>query len=144
MKNDINYDDKVSLPYLTALTRMKVSNKAKDIKKNDSAFELHDQYLAVVQTSYLVNLFDNYMEENEKMLDDVSSTESALKFVHEMLDAFDIQFYYDPTRPVSEKKKGEKEEKEEKEEGEQEEGEDDMFVYCKWGGGGLVEERGSS
>ena len=72
------------------------------------------------------------------MLDDVSITDSALKFVLEMLDAFDIQFYYDPTSPVSEKEKGEKEE------GEQGEGEDDMFVYCKWGGGGLVEERGSS
>ena len=115
MKNDINYDDKVSLAYLTALTRVRVSNKAKDIKKNDSAFELHDQYLAAVQTSYLVNLFDNFMEKNEKMLDDVSSTDSALKFVHEMLDAFEIQFFYDPSRPVSDKV----------------EGEDDLFVYCK-------------
>ena len=44
MRHEINYDDQISLAYLTALTRMKISNKGKDIKKNDSSFEKHDQF----------------------------------------------------------------------------------------------------
>ena len=58
MKNEINLDDKLSLPWLTALTRVKVTNKGKEIKKNDSTFERHDQFLAEVQKSYLLNLFE--------------------------------------------------------------------------------------
>ena len=91
MKSDINFDDKIYLPWLTALTRVKVSNKSKDIKKNDSSFELHDQFLAAVQTSYLVNMFDNFMEKNFKMLENVTDTESAVKFVLSMLKEFDVQ-----------------------------------------------------
>ena len=115
MKSEINFDDKLSLPWLTALTRVRVSNKAKDIKKNDSSFELHDQFLAAVQTSYLVNMFDNFMEKNSKLLDDVNDAESAVRFVLCMLDDFDVQLFFDPSKPVPEKLKGE----------------DDMFVYCK-------------
>ena len=43
---------------------MKISNKEKDIKKNDSSFELHDQWLAAVQSSYLINMFDNFPRKN--------------------------------------------------------------------------------
>ena len=91
MKNDKNFDDILALPWLTELTRIKVSNKAKDIKKNDSSFERHDQFMAAVQASYLV------------------------KFVLDMLDEFDIQLYYDPSRV----------------EPGQQEGEDDLFQYCQ-------------
>ena len=34
-KHEVNMDDKLSLPWLAALTRLKVTNKEKDIKKND-------------------------------------------------------------------------------------------------------------
>ena len=115
MKNEINYDDPISLSWLAALARFKVSNKAKEIKKNDSSFEKADQFIAAVQTCYLTNMFNNYMINNPEALDAVTSTESAVKFVHEMLDAYNIQLYFDPNKAVAEKKKGE----------------DDMFQYCK-------------
>ena len=115
MKNEVNFDDILSLPWLTALTRMKVSNKAKDIKKNDSSFERHDQFLAAVQASYLVNMFDNYQEEHPERLQSVNNTEDATKFVMDMLDEFRIQLYYDPSR----------------EEPGPQEGEDDLFQYCQ-------------
>ena len=114
MKNDNNYDDKLSLPWLTSLTNMKVSNKAKDIKKNDSSFERHDQFIAAVQTSYIVNMFDNYMTTHSELLDDVADTNTAVKFILGMIEAFDLHLYYDPTRPVQKQA-----------------GEDDMFVYCQ-------------
>ena len=115
MKHEINFDDKLSVPWLTALSRMKISNKAKDIKKNDSTFERHDQFMASVQTSYLANMFDNYMVENSEILEEVTDQKSAVKFVLGMLDSFGVQIYYDPSMADPEKK----------------EGEDDMFVYCK-------------
>ena len=115
MKQEINFDDKISLPWLSALTRVKVSNKAKDIKKNDSTFERADQFIAAVQSYYLVNLFDNYMVTNSELLDDVKSTDTAVSFVLGMLDSFHIQLYFDPNMTVPKKH----------------EGEDDMFDYCK-------------
>ena len=115
MKNEINFDDKISLPWLTALTRMKVTNKAKEIKKNDSSFERHDQFLAEVQTSYLVNMFDNYLEKNKDKLEAVNDKEASVAFVWGMLDAFNIQLFYDPSKQEQGRQKGE----------------DDMFIYCK-------------
>ena len=115
MKQEVNFDDVLSLPWLTALTRMKVSNKEKDIKKNDSSFERHDQFLAAVQSSYLVNMFDNFLEKHPERLHRINNTEDAVEFVHNMLDEFNIQLFYDPTtkEPVPEK------------------GEDDLFQYCQ-------------
>jgi hypothetical protein len=115
MKQEVNFDDVLSLPWLTALTRMKVSNKEKDIKKNDSSFERHDQFLAAVQSSYLVNMYDNFLEKHPERLHRINNTEDAVEFVHNMLDEFNIQLFYDPTtkEPVPEK------------------GEDDLFQYCQ-------------
>ena len=115
MRSDINFDDKLSLPWLAALTRAKVSNKAKDIKKNDSSFELHDQFITAVQSNYLLNMFDNFVEENAGLLRDVSDTESAVDFVLTMLAKFGIQICYDPRKAATDKV----------------EGEDDLFAYCK-------------
>ena len=115
MKQEINFDDKISLPWLAALTRVKVSNKAKEIKKNDSSFERADQFIAAVQASYLGNMFDNYMKGNPKALDDVESEDTAVGFVLGLLDAFNIDLYFDPAKSVHEKS----------------EGEDDMYDYCK-------------
>ena len=115
MKSEINYDDKISLPWLAALSRVKVSNKGKDIKKNDSSFEKHDQFIAAVQTAYLGNMFDNYVSKNPTLLDQLSSTEEAVDFVLNMLSDFNIELYYDPSRPATSRQ----------------EGEDDMFDYCK-------------
>ena len=103
----------MSLPWFSALTRVKVTNKAKDIKKNDSTFERHDQFLAEVQIGYVLNMFDNHMMENKDKLDAVKSFESAVTFVLDMLDAYDIQLYYDPQKELPEM-----------------EG-DDMYVYCR-------------
>ena len=115
MKHEVNFDDVLSLPWLTSLTRMKVSNKEKDIKKNDSSFKRHDQFLSAVQSSYLVNMFDNYLEKYPERLERVDNTEDAVKFVLDLLDEFDIQLFFDPSRKEPEKKKGE----------------DDLFIYCQ-------------
>ena len=115
MKEEINLDDKVSLPWLVALTRAKISNKPKEIKKNDSSFEKHDQFIAAVQVDYLLNMFDNYMEKNPRCMDEVTNTETAVNIVLSMLEDFGIQLYYDPCRnaPKNSNK------------------EDDLFCYCK-------------
>ena len=115
MKNENNYDDKISLPWLTSLTNMKITNKTKEIKKNDSSFERHDQSIAAVQTSYLVNMFDNFMVKHSELLDDVTDTNSAVRFILDMFEDFNLSLFYDPSRPVVEKMTGE----------------DDMFVYCQ-------------
>ena len=43
MVREINFDDVLTVPWASSLSRIKVSNKAKDIKKNDSSFERHSQ-----------------------------------------------------------------------------------------------------
>ena len=120
MPNEINLDDVLSLPWLTALTRMKISNKEKDIKKNDSSFERHDQFLTAVQSSYLVNMFDNHLKNHPDSLKKVNSTEDAVKFVLNMLEDFNIQLYFDPDKKEPAQQKGEQE--------------DDLFRYCQVSG----------
>ena len=61
-------------------------------------------------------MFDNYIGKYSKSLDEVTSTDTAIKFVLNMLEEFDIQLYYDPTKPTTQEKT---------------KGEDDMFSYCK-------------
>ena len=116
MKNEINFDDILSIPWLAALTRIKVSNKGKEIKKNDSSFEKHDQFLAAVQASYLVNMFDTYHEKNGEKLNCVNNIGDVVSYVIGMLEEFDIQLYFDPTKQEAAARK---------------EGEDDLFHYCK-------------
>ena len=96
MKQEINFDDIISLPWMAALTRVKVSNKAREIKKNDSSFERADQFIAAVQASYLGNMFDNYMIGNPEALDDVDSEHATVGFVLRMLDVFNIGLYFNP------------------------------------------------
>ena len=114
-KNDVNLDDKLSLPWFAALTRMRVSNKGKDIKKNDSSFERHDQFLAEVQTNLLLNMFDNHHVQDPEKLKDVDSYATVVSYILNFLDAFDVQLYFDPEKPLPEKN----------------EGEDDMYIYCR-------------
>ena len=115
MKQEVNFDDVLSLAWLTSLTRMKVSNKEKDIKKNDSAYERHDQFITAVQSSFLVNMFDNYNEKFPERLKSVDNTEEAIKFIHDMLEEFKIQVFFDPVTKDSDA----------------EVKEDDLFVYCQ-------------
>ena len=106
MKKEINLDDVLTLPWLAALTRVKISNKGKDIKKNDDSFERHDQFIAAVQTCYLSNMFDNYVDAHPEKLDSVSNTTEVVKFVLDMLDSFNIELFFDPSKPELEKKRG--------------------------------------
>ena len=115
MKQEVNFDDVLSLAWLTSLTRMKVSNKEKDIKKNDSAYERHDQFITAVQSSFLVNMFDNYNEKFPERLKSVDNTEEAIKFIHDMLEEFKIQVFFDPVTKDSDAGVEE----------------DDLFVYCQ-------------
>ena len=68
-----------------------------------------------MQSSYIVNMFDNYLEKYPERLEIVDNTEDAVKFVLDLLDEFDIQLFFDPSRKEPEKKKGE----------------DDLFIYCQ-------------
>ena len=114
MKSEINFDDVLSVPWSAALTRTKVTNKGKDIKKNDSTFERHDQFLAAVQTSYLLNLFDNFHGDNPEKIAQVSCLDDVIVYILEMLESYNIQLFYEPgfKRPSND-------------------GEDDLFVYCQ-------------
>ena len=89
MPSEINFDDVLSLGWTAALTRMKVTNKGNEIKKNDSTFERHDQFVTAVQISFLINLFDNYHGDNPGKLDGVDSFEGVVAYVLEMLDSYD-------------------------------------------------------
>ena len=141
MPNEINLDDPLSLGWLTALTRMKISNKEKNIKKNDSSFEKHDQWIAAVQSSYLINMFDNFVDKFPEKLEQVSSTEDTVKFVLSMLEEFNIQLYFDPKEKEPGHQTGEdadpgepgpgKAGPGEPGPGKADNGEDDLFVYCQ-------------
>ena len=115
MKNEINLDDVLTLPWLAALTRIKVSNKGKDIKKNDDSFERHDQFIGAVQASYLANMFDNYLEQHPDKLESVNNTPDVVRFILTMLEFFGIELFFDPSKAEPERK----------------DGEDDLFVYCQ-------------
>ena len=86
MKNDINFDDVLSLPWCASLTRITVSNKVKDIKRNDSSFEKHDQFIAAVQASFLMNMFDNYQEGHGEQLISVDSTNDVVTYIINMFN----------------------------------------------------------
>ena len=114
MPSEINFDDVLTLSWQASMARIRVANKAKDIKKNDSTFELHDQFAAGVQASYLANMFDNYTAEHPSKLSCVNSLQDVVDFIQEMLDFYAVQLFYDPTfeAPYSED-------------------DDDLFVYCQ-------------
>ena len=98
MKNEINFEDVLSIPWSAALARIKVTNKGKDIKKNDSTFERHDQFITALQSSYLVNLFDNYQNQFPDKLASITNLEDIVSYVWEMLESFDIQLFFDPDK----------------------------------------------
>ena len=115
MKRDINFDDVLTIAWQAAMTRTKVSNKAKDIKKNDSSFERHDQFIQAVQSNFLVNMFDNYQILCPEKLASIDCLEKVIAFILEMLDSYDICLFYDPTR----------------QERDTTDSEDDLLIYCK-------------
>ena len=114
MSREINFDDVITVPWFALLCRVKVSNKAKDIKKNDSSFELHDQFISAIQESYLLNMFDNYQEVSSDRLLQINCTEDVVKYMLDMFDYFNVQLFYNPSKEVLVKK-----------------GEDDLFLYCQ-------------
>ena len=114
MKNEINMDDVLSLPWCVDLNRMKISNEEKKIKKNDSSFEAHDQYIATVQRSYFLNMFDNYVKTYPDKLAGVSNTQETICFMREMFQDYDIALFYDPSKQDDKTS-----------------GFDDLHTYCK-------------
>ena len=114
MPHEINFDDILTLAWFALLCRVKVTNKGKDIKKNDSTFELHDQFIESVQESYFFNMFDNYQEIHSDKLDQIHSTQDVVTYVLKMLEFYNVNLYYDPEREVL-----------------SEEGVDDLFIYCQ-------------
>ena len=83
----------MSCQYLGLLhsVRIQVSNKGKDIKKNDSKFEKHDQFLAAVQPRFLLNMFYNYPRANEEIPGQTRSTDELVTFILEMFNYFGVQ-----------------------------------------------------
>ena len=114
MRQEINFEDVLSLSWSASLARVKVSNKSKDIKKNDSTFELHDQFISAVQESYFVNMYDNYIKCHPLALEDIKSSDDVVEFIHDMLASYNIQLYFDPDHELKE-----------------EEEFDDLYVYCQ-------------
>ena len=115
MPREINFDDVLTISWTAAMARMKISNKGKDIKKNDSSFEKHDQFITVLQSNFLINMFDNYHFKSPSKINEVKSLDDVVGFVLGMLDFFDVPLFYDPQK----QHKGTAED------------EDDLLVYCK-------------
>ena len=67
-----------------------------------------------MQASYLVNVFDNFQEKHSEKLKSVATTEDAVKFVHDMLNEFNVKLFFDPGQSVLGKQKRE----------------DDLLQYC--------------
>jgi hypothetical protein len=127
MPDVTNFDDEICMAQLAARAGKidMLSNEEKKIVKNDSSYERHSQFAEEVGTAYGLNLFDNFDTNYPEKLDSVVDEKSAVQFILEMFDEFDVtaNLFYDPSihdtsqaRDTSVK-----------------EGEDDMFVYCREG-----------
>jgi hypothetical protein len=127
MPDMTNFDDEICLAQLAARAGKgdMLSNEEKKIVKNDSSYERHKQFAEEVGTTYGLNLFDNYDNKNPEKLDAVVNEKSAVQFVLEMFDNFDVtaNLFYNPA--IHDAKQAR--------DGCDKEGEDDMFAYCREG-----------
>lgn len=124
MPSTVNFSDILCMAELASRTdQTKISNKEEHIKRNDSSFERHDQFIAEVSSAYGVNAFDNYDQMYPERLDEVSDLATATQYMIDMMDEFGILenlFYnpalHDPTQMMQ-----------------SEEAHDDCYVYCRAG-----------
>ena len=89
--------DEGSLPELVALAGVQgISNEEKKI---GAKFEKHDQLLHCVGHLYVANMFKNYIKEEHAAMDDIVDEDSAIKFVLKMLEKYDVELFFNPTKP---------------------------------------------
>ena len=95
MKDETNIADKLTLAWFKAWIGGldKISNAESNIKKCGN-FELHDQYITELGVQFLVNVFQNYLEENVEDLD-VNTKSDAQQLILDFLDKSDIKYLYD-------------------------------------------------
>ena len=89
--------DEGSLPELVALAGIQgISNEEKKIGNN---FEKHDQLLHCVGHLYASNMFRNYVKDDPVALDDIVDEATAIEFVLRMLEKYDVELFFNPSRP---------------------------------------------
>ena len=71
----------------------RISNLESKIKKSGS-FEIHDQYITELGVQFLVNAFQNYMEQNSDSLH-ITTKAEAENMILDFLDKSDIKYIYD-------------------------------------------------
>ena len=123
MASTVNFSDPLCMAEMASRTdQSKISNKEEHIKKNDSSFERHDQFIAEVAIASGVNAFDNYDQLYPERLDEVFDLETATKYMIDMMNEYNIleNLFYNPALhdPTQLMPSGE---------------EDDLFVYCRAG-----------
>ena len=119
MPNVANFEDRGGLAYLAQLTEKTFfSNKKDEIKKDDSTFEKHDQFVAAVAGQALANMYVNWVKERPDMAEGVKDKESAVEYVLQMLHHYGVLdlLTYDPERRAAEEART---------------GEDDLFSYYR-------------
>ena len=121
MKSVVNFEDRGCVAWLSHIaSKTNISNRQKDIKKDDSSFEHHDQFFAHIASEAILNLYDNYTALNPEACKSVVNQESAVGFVVTMLESYGVLqgIFFNPDQEDQE---------------DQEEaiinGEDDLFKY---------------
>ena len=87
-------EDEGTLPELVALAGIQgISNEEKKI---GNLFEKHDQLLHVTGHLYVSNMFKNHLQEEPDALDNIKDESTAVSFVLNMLDKYDVELYFNP------------------------------------------------
>jgi hypothetical protein len=86
-----NVNDQGSLAWHATITgKNRISNKTKDIKKNDSSYEEHKQFFCALAEQALGNLLDNALKEDPELLSHVKDEKTAVESVVTLLDSYGV------------------------------------------------------
>ena len=89
-------EDEGTLPEMVAIAGIQgISNEEKKI---GSSFEKHDQLLMCIGHLYVANMFKNVVRDDPTALDGIVNEETAIEFVLNMLDQYDVELYFDPNK----------------------------------------------
>ena len=99
MKNEDNIDDPITLAWFKGWLGGldKISNSESKIKKCGD-YELHDQYITEIGIQYMVNGFQNFLENNSDKIRVTNSSE-AQQLILDFLDECDIKYVLDIENP---------------------------------------------
>ena len=89
-------EDEGTMPELVAIAG--IPGISIEEKKIGNSYEKHDQLLMCVGHLYVTNMFRNYLEDDPVAYNEIVDEDTAVEFVLKMLEAYDVELYYDPDR----------------------------------------------